>query len=190
MLDLTCAKLCEESYRDSLPSGFVEDGDLRFGIRETEDGTIVCIRGTANLANAVRDIRFLPARSPSGAWAHRGFVSGYERLRSLVGTPPEAIFTGHSFGAAVALLFAEALGTPVVTFGCPRVYLKWGKAPAVEHRRYVCDDDPVTMIPRVLYRHLCEPILLKDGDREFIDVRDHSISVYLRRLEGELRAAV
>jgi pimeloyl-ACP methyl ester carboxylesterase len=179
---LACAALCVESYDDDCPPGFLDIGDLRFGIRETLHGPIVAIRGTANLGNALRDIWVRPARTPWGAWAHRGFVSGFAGLEKLLGIPPKgAIFTGHSFGAAVALLFAEAYNAPVVTFGCPRVYLRWGKAPVHDHTRFICDDDPVPMIPRIFYRHLCEPIILDDADGG-IDVADHAMTVYHRRL--------
>lgn len=179
-----CAALCLESYEPDLPPGFLDVGDLRFGIRETKAGTIIAVRGTANLANALRDIWVRPCRTPRGHWAHRGFVSGYERLREVVGTPPPgAIFTGHSFGAAVALLFAEEFDAPAVTFGCPRIYLRFGKAPKhIKHTRIVCDDDPVTMVPRIFYRHLCEPITLRDEDSQLIDLADHAMAVYLQRV--------
>jgi putative lipase involved disintegration of autophagic bodies len=116
---------------------------------------------------------------------HRGFVSGYRKVLTEIDAAvggSSVIFTGHSFGAAVALLYAEAFNSPVVTFGCPRVYLRWFDTPKVNHARYVCDDDPVVWVPRFFYRHVAEPIMLTDGDGRHMDFKDHGIEIYKERL--------
>lgn len=183
-----CAYLCNLSYNtDRLPKGFCAVGDLRYGITIKDNITYVTIRGTANFLNVRRDLRVWPSRSHRGFLAHRGFLGGFRDLVEHIPAPSgPTVFTGHSFGAAVALLFAEKYGAPAVTFGCPRVYFRWGKSPdAVAHLRYICDDDPVPMVPRLLYRHLCRPVVLADDDGG-IDIKDHSMSVYSGRLIGEL----
>lgn len=186
---LHCAKLCRESYNPELPEGFIDVEDLRFGIRETETQIFVVFRGTANAANVLRDIWVRPSKTVKGYLVHKGFESGFNILFTIVKqliakSKKELVFTGHSFGGAVALLFAEFYNAKVITFGCPRVYFRFWKAPKeVEHKRFVCDDDPVPMIPRLFYRHLCEATVLKDKDGG-IDVKDHSISVYCKRLEN------
>ena len=183
-----CADLCELSYApDSLPPGFHDVGYLRYGITAKDGTTYVTFRGTANPMNILRDLRVWPSRSHRGFLAHLGFMGGFRALLDHIPTPSgPTVFTGHSLGGAVALLFAEKYGMPVVTFGCPRVYFRWGQSPdTVAHIRYVCDDDPVPMIPRLMYRHLCSPVVLADNDRG-IDIKDHSMSVYSKRLRKVL----
>ena len=178
----TCAKLCEASY-DEKAEGFTTVGDLRFGVFPTEHGTIVAIRGTANVDNWFTDARAFPARSCSGYLAHEGFVSAYRELCSG-GMPTvkgcNVIATGHSLGGAIATLLAEHTGCKLVTFGSPRVYWRFGKAPQLDHVRVVRDDDPVQHVPKLLYSHRCEPMALHDGDSHLIQVGDHFISGYVK----------
>lgn len=187
---LRCAHLCEASY-DQGAAGFVDVDDLRYGVFFESDIAIVAIRGTANAHNALRDVWIRPSRICTGEWVHKGFASGFEVICQAIKSPGnptvrEVIWTGHSFGAAVALLLADVAGVgQCVTFGCPRPYLRFNGNPNPRHTRVRTDDDPVTMIPRAFYR-LPDPgreIVLRDDDNAVIDVADHSMSVYKERLE-------
>lgn len=181
----TCAQLCEASYDDAAP-GFTTVGDLRYGVFYTEHGTIIVIRGTANADNWLTDARAFPARSCGGFLAHKGFVAAYRELCSG-GMPTvkrqNVIATGHSLGGAVATLLAEHIGCQLVTFGSPRVYWRFGRAPKLDHVRVVRDDDPVPMVPKFLYSHRTEPMLLKDKDSHLIQVKDHCMSGYIKALK-------
>jgi hypothetical protein len=181
----TCASLCRESYvSNSL--GFMTVGDLRFGVRVIDGVKYIIIRGTANAKNWLRDAQVFPVRSCGGYLAHRGFVNAYRALCSG-GLPTEhntdVVATGHSLGGAIATLLAEHIGCKLVTFGSPRVYWRFGSAPRLDHARVICDDDPVPMIPRLLYSHRCEPTVLCDQDHQIINIADHDIDVYMGRLQ-------
>lgn len=185
---LAAAELCRLSYQDALPPGFTDVDDLRFGIVEVAGKTFIVIRGTANMSNWLRDARVRPMRTCNGYLAHAGFVAAYRKLCSG-GMPTikgaDVIATGHSLGGAVATLLAEHIGCKLISFGSPRVYMRFFASPDIDHDRVVNDDDPVTMIPRILYRHLQEPtVTLRDNDHQLIDVADHSMSVYCERLKG------
>lgn len=82
------------------------------------------------------------------------------------------------------MLLAERMGCEVVTFGCPRVYTKWGTTPVLNHIRIIRDEDPVPMIPRILFKHDCEPVVLYDSDDETIEVKDHFIDGYIKCLKS------
>ena len=185
----TCAKLCEASYDDNA-EGFVTVGDLRFGVFPTEHGTIVAIRGTANLDNWLTDARAFPVRSCGGYLAHKGFVSAFREL-CTGGMPTvrggNVIATGHSLGGAIATLLAEHTGCKLVTFGSPRVYWRFGRAPALDHVRVVRDDDPVPMVPKFLYSHRCEPVAIHDGDSQLIQVTDHFMKAYVKAVNSQAR---
>jgi len=178
----TCAKLCKDSYDDTAP-GFVNVGDLRYGVFDTEYGTVIAIRGTANLDNWLTDARAFPARSCGGFLAHKGFVSAFREL-CTGGMPTikggNVIATGHSLGGAIATLLAEHTGCKLVTFGSPRVYWRFGRAPVLDHVRVVRDDDPVPMVPKFLYSHRCDPVAIHDNDHHLIQVTDHLMTAYMK----------
>lgn len=176
----TCAQLCEASY-DENATGFKTVGEYRYGVFPTEHGTIICIRGTANLSNWKTDARVMPARSCGGYLAHKGFISAYRELCSG-GMPTvkgeNVIATGHSLGGAIATLLAEHTGCRLVTFGSPRVYFRFGRAPKLQHVRVIRDDDPVPMVPRFFYRHNCTPLVIPDQDHHLVQIEDHFMAGY------------
>jgi hypothetical protein len=182
-----CAKLCKASYEPN-DLRFVTVGDLRFGVLAISgDTTAIAFRGSANTANWIRNFFVLPARTSGGYLAHAGFISAVDDLKKAlfphIPTGGRIVATGHSFGAAIALLFGEILQCPVITFGGPRVYWRFGRAPWMpEHLRIVCDDDPIPMVPRFLFRHLNKSVVLRDRDGIRVEREDHDIDVYIDRL--------
>jgi len=180
-----CAELCKQSYDDAA-TGYVEVEDLRYGIRQTDTHIIVVIRGTANAENWLRDADVIPKKSCRGFIAHAGFVNSFQKLcaAGLLGAIPTGkpiIATGHSLGGAVATLLAERLNCRLITFGSPRVYFRFFSTPVLDHVRVIGEDDPVPGIPRIMYRHLTNPIVLTD-DGLPIDISDHFMATYLAKL--------
>lgn len=181
-----CAALCLASYKSD-DDRFHDVDDLRYGVHQIDGLTFVTIRGTANAENWLRDADIFPIRSCGGHLAHAGFVEAYRTLCSG-GMPtikglPNMVVTGHSLGGGIATLLAEHTGCRLITFGSPRVYFRFASAPKIEHARVVCDDDPVPMVPRLLYSHRVEPIVLKDSDNSMIEVKDHFMQHYYEMIE-------
>ncbi|RYH09191.1 S8 family serine peptidase [Tropicimonas sp. IMCC6043] len=129
---------------------------------------VASFRGTKGLGDWIGNIRLAPrAFPPAGGHAHVGFVHGWELVADIVSetiaeAPGRTVwFTGHSLGAAVALLggTAEAARTTggIVTFGQPRL-LDADAAHNVagifgdRYTRIVNDTDIVARIPP-FYRH-------------------------------------
>jgi hypothetical protein len=184
-----CAQLCKSSYDDNAP-GFFNVDDLRYGIHDFNGTTFITIRGTANASNWLRDADVLPVRSCGGHLAHQGFVDAYRKLCSG-GMPttkgqPNIIATGHSLGGGIATLLAEHIGCRLATFGSPRVYFRFARAPKIDHMRVICDDDPVPMVPRFLYSHRQSPIILNDSDSRLIEVRDHFMQHYIDMIDKSI----
>jgi hypothetical protein len=134
------------------------------GSRQGE--SLVAIRGTASLADALTDARMSFARSPSGHVVHRGFSLGFESIKSSIDSyfkqtnnnPSQIHVLGHSLGGALACLTAEYLSlqghnVSLYTFGCPRVGNTM-YSNALDHHvgasnihRVYHEADPVSMIP-------------------------------------------
>lgn len=190
---LRCAELCVDSYADKCLDGFYDVDDLRYGEHFVDGTWYITIRGTDNLENALRDLWVRPSRMRPGTWVHKGFFSGMTKLlethfMGFCWNEP-VIFTGHSFGAAVALLLADLHKDKCVTFGCPRPYLRCNGLPNPQHIRIMTDDDVITHIPRLCY-HMPQPgreIILRDRDSEWIDIKDHSMKTYHNRLKRYLK---
>lgn len=177
----TCAQLCLDSYDDNAP-GFTTVGDLRFGVFDTPVGTVIAIRGTANVDNWLTDASVWPKRSCGGYLAHAGFVDAYREL-CAAGMPTtkgqSVIATGHSLGGAIATLLAEHTGCKLITFGSPRVYWRFGRAPLLQHTRVTRDDDPVQHLPKFCYSHRQPAMVLHDGDHHLLQIKDHKMSGYV-----------
>lgn len=181
-----CAQACKLSYQEYAPTGFHDLGDIRFGLSTVGEKYIICVRGSANRENWFRNFDVLPARF-RGKFVHRGFLRAMQAVQDWLSTFPNGkpvIFTGHSFGGAVATLLAEYYMKPCVTFGSPKVYVRGYKPSAYEHLRIVTDDDPVVQVPTVLYKHYQQERVLRDKDNSVLAMDDHDINVYVNRLEA------
>ncbi len=134
----------------------------------TGDGTrvIVAFRGTDELVDWLRDARYVKTPFPFGR-VHKGFLHAFNKVWSAVlesldrvNSDLPRIYTGHSLGAAMALLAAsvrppasrsgtEGRPAEVHVFGCPRVGN--GDFVASLHEtpvdRWESHFDPVTLVP-------------------------------------------
>ena len=177
---ITCIDLCYESYFDQ---NCVKVDDLYYTKKTRNGTTYIAIRGTDNNKNVARDLRVFPSKTPKGFLGHKGFISAFKVLQDhFKDLGDNVVFTGHSLGGAIAVLLGEAFDKPVVSFGCPRVYFKFFKGPSLNHYRVICDDDPVPMIPKLLYKHLEAPSLILHDNDGGIDIKDHNINVYKNRV--------
>jgi hypothetical protein len=181
-----CAEACRQSYDDSVVGTDVED--LRFIVHSANGVNVIAFRGTVDIDNVLRDIEVLPETSPEGHHAHGGFMGAYKDIMNsdmLKYVEPDTVFTGHSMGGAIAVLFAELTGHAVITFGCPMVYTKWGTSPVLNHIRIALDDDPVPMLPPMCYKHDCDPVtIFRTPDDKGIDIEDHLIDSYIKYLNN------
>jgi len=181
------AHLCRKSYVGG--SEFVDVDDLRFGIFVRDGKWNVVFRGSANRQNWLRDFDIVAARSPHGYLTHRGILEAFTHLwphilDKIPSNPSYVRAVGHSLGGGIAAQMAHHFGCVAVTFGAPRLWWSGNQPPRISHVRVACDDDPVAMIPRWLFKHDCqERIMLEDKDCEFVNVDDHDIDVYISRLK-------
>lgn len=182
--------LCLASYSRNSQPGFFEIDDLRAGVLSDGDYLDIVVRGTANLANAGRDMRVMPWRTQSGFWGHKGIVAAVKKLypellRRINQYPADMPRRchGHSFGGGTALELAAVVGGEAITFNAMRTYLRWFGAPDVVHTRIVRDDDPVQYAPCMLYTHYCPAFVINDGDHELLDISDHALAGCLPKRE-------
>lgn len=156
------------------------------GSLDDEGALIVAFRGSREPRDFINDARFLFKSPWSGdihgaARVHRGFsgcwFSVADRVITRARTARRIILTGHSLGAADAVLGAmdlKQLGLPVwkvVTFGCPRVgnaeFRDFYNANLHDETlRVAAQGDPVTVMPPWLlngYRHVGRELYLPDA---------------------------
>lgn len=178
---LKMAVLCTTAYDGQ------KVGAHSFAVDNIGKTQLIAIAGTKNFENVMEDISVWPKKTPTGSLAHAGVMDGYKELKQAVSASIKKdkplIFCGHSLGGGIAQIFAEVYGCPVVTFGSLKTYFRFYPAPTLEHLRVICDDDPVPLVPGVMYSHRQQPLVLNDYDHEFIDIKDHLMKNYVAQLE-------
>jgi len=186
---IMCAQLCKASYDDK-DTRFTTIDELSFGVINIMGVTYLVFRGTYNIKGWLHDFTVVPSLTKGGYLAHTGFIFAMHELwnpicKSLDGLPRPWIITGHSLGGALAVLYGEQIKVPTITFGSPRVYSRMnGNIPKIDHYRIITDDDLVPHVPEsLMWKHDCDPyLILKDNDKEYINVEDHDINVYISQL--------
>ncbi len=160
--------------------GFGSPGAQGF-IAESDGWAIVCFRGTNDLRDVFDDVRIgLDKREPHAGRVHEGFYESLgsiwpdmrDELEGIQGksdAPVPVWFTGHSLGAAMATLAANAYehARALYTFGSPRVGDKaFRQGLAVNAYRIVNNNDVVTAVPPAFpspYRHVGDLKYLGDA---------------------------
>jgi len=127
------------------------------------------------IADWVANFNFLPERWEQGGNVHRGYKTALDEvwdnleayLSDLQKTHRKFWFTGHSLGAALALLAAHRYGNVqgVYTYGSPRLGdEEFKKSCHVNAYRFVNNSDIVTKVPPSgMYYHVGE-LKFIDGD--------------------------
>lgn len=148
--------------------------------------------GTQNSDDVLTDLSILP----NFRGCHRGF---YNRAKALLiptiniintyanGRDVQIILCGHSLGGAIAQIMCKLLKgrfkyLKVITFGSPKVWLKWAN-PKIEHIRVEHVDDPVPKLLPFLYRHYQVQTNEIGNDKFLINVDSHKIETYIGILE-------
>jgi hypothetical protein len=178
---LKAAMLCKHAYDGT------KIGDHSYTVDYDGDRTVIAIAGTANVENVIEDASCWPSRTPTEALAHNGVVHAFEEMEEEVSKhaikPGPVVFAGHSLGGGIAQLFAEKFKCEVITFGSIKTYWRFSDIPKLQHTMVVCEDDPVPMLLGFMYTNKVIPLVLKkDGDLP-VEVEDHFIEEYIKRLE-------
>ena len=156
--DLACAGLCYHTY--FTPGAFdqiIDSNGVYAGIKQYDDCTAIAFRGSTTITDWHRDFEAEMVDDPQLGKVEAGFLQGLrEALIFTAFNKTPIVATGHSLGAARALLFAGdmsvshlAIPLRVVTFGSPRPGAQ--KLKDILKNVPICSykngDDPVTDVP-------------------------------------------
>lgn len=172
--DFDLATLSWSCYFDTATFDRVVDlnGDFA-GIKHYDDCHVIAFRGSTTFEDWFRDFQGLMVTDPSLGGVDMGFMRGIRDVLAHVGdeiggVAPKLYITGHSLGAARALLFAALVASQghgkfiqrATVFGCPR---PGGKAvyellAPIQINSYKNRADPVCDVPFEIpliepYRH-------------------------------------
>ena len=107
---------------------FIDDGVVQGVLVERGQVAVVAFRGTDDPRDWLVNVQIDPSPWPGGGVVHRGFHRSFEGIAPLLSRwraeRPAArwLLTGHSQGAAMAVLAASLLHPDAVyAFGCPRL---------------------------------------------------------------------
>jgi predicted lipase len=213
--DLELAQVCWNLYYDANKlDHIVSTEGVTVGISHSAEHSIICFRGSITFLDWLRDFQAQMVFDDELGGVEFGFMQG---LRRIIGQRPDGAvpskpvyITGHSLGAARALIFAalERLrGLPiagVTVFGSPRpgaAKLKEILAP-VPVRVYKNRHDPVCELPLNIplldpYVHVRELIHVDaaPAPEEIVDdvwgiAPDHRMDLYLKALQAGAGHAV
>lgn len=163
--DLDCIDACWNSYYDTTKFDVFFPGDdatggVAVGIRKLQGVSLVCFRGSVTAEDWALDFFAVPhpaALHPDLGMLHAGFASGMDIAFGIIAPLLEdkVVITGHSLGAARALIFGGMLqlaGVPpkgIVVFGQPKPgFQKLADILAtIPVRSYKNMDDAVTHVP-------------------------------------------
>ena len=137
--------------------------------------TAIVFRGTDSAVDLIRDLAFLPEHWALGGYVHRGFAAalrplGPWALAAAAQATGRLVLAGHSFGGALAILFASVRAPDhLYTFGAPRVGDRGfaERQRAVAHDRFVGCADVVCRMPSA--RLGGSRRFAHSGTRRFID---------------------
>lgn len=151
--------------------------------------------GTQNSSDVVSDLSIIP----NFRGCHSGFYSRAKELliptmniidtyRSARGLNIQIILASHSLGGAIAQILCRLLkdkykNLMCITFGSPKVWIRWNH-PKINHIRVEHIDDPVPKLLPFLYRHYETEEKTIGYNKPFVSVNAHLIESYIKILEA------
>jgi hypothetical protein len=155
--------------------------DTRCLVCRQRQDIVIAFRGTADLKNWLTDLRCPLIPRGDGTWIHAGFADAYKSIRPQLLKATEKLMgrfwlTGHSLGAALAVLAAEdySFFSGLYNFGQPRVgdfkfRDKWKASFGSKIFRIVHSSDIVPHVPPWVsfYRHAGHEIFYVNGDGQW-----------------------
>lgn len=192
---------------DSLRSG------VQYQVKLSKNEAQISFRGTDSLKDVATDLQFMKAVVPyannnSKIRVHKGFITAYKgedvrnRIHSYITEDIEKVrITGHSFGAALAMLCALDLqynfpnkDYELAVFGCPRIgnnaFKKSFEKRLFKSVRVENGNDAVTKIPYASmgYRHAGAKLHI-GSPRIFgiASTKQHSITQYYGKMLQRLK---
>lgn len=198
---LDLAKLCQSIYQtDQGWDHYWAYDKVVVALKRSEQGDIIVLRGSQALIDWGRDLAAIPEHHGALGLVHAGFIAGMDDVfaevqAAITGRP---IITGHSLGAARAMLLAGlfvAAGKPaaqVTTFGCPRPGGEQLRDMLVTSETRLASDrnerDVVTYVPFLpgIFTHVMEPLQIHGGavPDDLSLFREHAIARYIIGLGG------
>lgn len=176
--DLDCANLCAACYNATeIFDRVIDIAGVWAGVKHYEDCSAVAFRGSTTINDWLHDFQGNLYSDAALGGVEEGFLLGIRDAKAhldlVIPFGKPLYITGHSLGAAHALIFAafwqlsQRVTVAVVTFGSPRPgtdQLKRILAP-VGIRSYKNGNDPVTGVPLSLFGiPYCHPRDLIDVD--------------------------
>lgn len=195
---LELAQLSKRVYTESPGSwdNYWSRDDIVMAHKRTADENVIVFRGSATLEDWKHDLDGWPNSHPDLGWCHSGFLKDMDnalfRVMGVCDRPHIAI-TGHSLGAARALILTAMLSlrklkvSRVSVFGAPKpgfqklsnIINQSGAQVEIYRNR----SDPVTFVPWFMgmYKHPVEPIQLDVGHTEYEipPLCDHFMTKYV-----------
>ena len=204
-------ELCGMSYCDVQPKiknqdlTFINDKktDVQCFVRKEGNKLVIVFRGSDSRKDWTADFNFrkkaIPYDEMTDIKVHAGFLGTYKspdvrgRIQSFVTDEIEKIqITGHSYGAALAVLCAVDLNYnfsekdyDVLLFGCPRVgneaFKKYYNKRLFKTLRFENEYDLITKVPFSIfgYRHVGTKIKLgRRGLYKIFSMRYHKLQKY------------
>lgn len=153
-------------------------------ILEVGEACVVVFRGSDEVQDWVFNIQAGVTYTAYGNM-HKGFKKSWDLIaRELRDNLPNKplYFTGHSYGAALALISAIYIPhEQVITFGCPMVTHKHTTAKA-NHIRVRNNNDIVTQLPSLGYKHFGELVYIDYNGKQWSKIK------FFDRIKSHLKA--
>jgi len=143
------------------------------GFMKMYDVPEIYISGTNSRKDFLIDGKFLQVKTLTDGRIHGGFLTEFEDIQAdifdfvLSQKQRTVRVSGHSLGGAIATLLAVELAkdgfqVELVTLGSPRVgdaeFVETYGRCNIDHARIVHADDIVPRLPKLRYRHVCDPL--------------------------------